>query len=466
MARLIDALTGQKARFAGLVALLGIVCLTGGGSRSDIQSLVILRPVSILLFFFGLMFFQQQDFRKVRMPMIFIIAFMLIAALQLVPLPYPIWSNLPGHSTIAEIDAMAGLGQIWRPLSLDPDRTWNTLFALFVPLAAITLVAIQRGKYINWIIPATIAIGLLSAIVGYLQAIGVGDLHFYAVTHIHHPVGLFANKNHQSILLLWLLLSAAWYITRIDPRSRSANLHFMGWLALMFVLFPLLLLTGSRAGLLLSVPVFGVGGWMLYRSRMVSGSIKRTGKNVRYALYGIGGLLTIALVAVFATLAFAGRQTALSRLFEADPAEEQRWIYFPILIDMARDFIFTGAGFGSFEKLFNQYEPGEVLSTRYLNQAHLDPLQIVIEGGLPGLLLLVFGLSWMAVTLWKAWRSRDRAKNNAALYFAGSFGLFMAASLVDYPLRTPMGATVFAILTAYLATLSVNSVPERDRMDK
>ena len=166
------------------------------------------------------------------------------------------------------------------------------------------------------------------------------------------------------------------------------------------------------------------------------------------------------MIAIFAILALGGRQTALSRLFEAEPAEELRWTYFPILLDMAGDFVLSGSGFGSFEKVFNQYEPAETLSTRYLNQAHMDPLQLIIEGGLPALILLILGLAWIASCIAKIWLRGRKEARNAALYIAASLVIWMAASFVDYPLRTPLAASIFAILTAYLSALSVRvSIP-------
>ena len=462
MSRIADALFGARGRYVAFGLFLAIVGMTGGGSRADIQSLIILRPVAVLFIGYALLLCNAHDLRRVRGPLVILLAFIILALLQLVPLPWSVWTSLPGRAPVMQADILVGMQGVARPLSLDPDRTWNTVFALLVPLAAVLLVAIQRTKLTMRTIGAIAVVGLVSAVVGYLQAVGVQGLYFYRITHDNHPVGLFANKNHQSILLLWLLVTAAWFVTRIDPRGNAARLQLAAGVAVILVLFPLLLLTGSRAGLVLAVPGLLVAGWLMLRAAVVKAALRATGKKTRLALYGVAAVLFLVLIGVFADLALSGRQTALDRLFAADPAEEQRWIYFPVLIQMAQDFFVSGSGFGSFEELFNQYEPGAVLSTRYLNQAHLDPLQIVIEGGFAGLLLMLGGMAWLAGALWRTWREPMRPSQDLAIYVAGTLALFMAASLVDYPVRTPLVATVFAILTATLAARSNALVPDRD----
>src|SRR5690606_1517677 len=107
-------------------------------------------------------------------------------------------------------DLLTGAGGAARPLSLAADRTWNMFFAMFVPLAAICLVTIQSAEYRRRVIPALMGIGLLSAAFGYLQATGGNGLHLYRITHLGFPVGLFANKNHQAVTLLWVMLGASW----------------------------------------------------------------------------------------------------------------------------------------------------------------------------------------------------------------------------------------------------------------
>lgn len=451
----VAALVSDRARLLVLVSFVLLVALTGGGSRSDIQSLLILRPAAVLFAGYALFNLTAQQAREVRAPLLIVLALMLLALLQLVPLPAAVWALLPHREVVAEASALVAMGDVMRPLSLDPNRTWNTVFALFVPLAAIGLVAIQGRDQHRFVVPALAGVALLSAVVGSLQAISDGGLHFYRITHGDFPVGLFANKNHQSILLLWLMLTVTWLAATADLRRHSPTTVIGGAVAFILALFPLLVLTGSRAGLLLTVPTLLLSGWLLFRSPAMARVLRRSAGRTKLVIGAIVTLLVGPLLFIFGVLAISGRQTALSRLFNVDAGEDLRWSYLSIYPDMAHDFLPFGSGFGSFESVFNMYEPAEVLTQRYMNQAHNDPLQLAIEGGLPALAILVAAIVWLGGFVLRLAR-QGREGRLAAVFFGGSIGLWFAASVVDYPLRTPLAAMLVATLTAQFCFLSTH----------
>ena len=453
-ARIVEAIVSDRARFAAFCCFALFVALTGGGSRSDISTLIVLRPAAILFTVYPLLLVTRAQLREVRVPLGVVVALMALALLQLVPLPEALWSRLPNRDVLVQISAIAGMEGLARPLSLDPNRTWNTFFALFVPLAAICLFAIQAPRHRPQAVAVFMAIGLLSALVALGQALGASNLYFYDITHQGSPVGLFANKNHQAVLLLWLMVAGCWLAAVADPRRHSANVTIGGSVALILVLFPLLVLTGSRAGLLLCAPTLAICGWLLMSAPGLANVRAWAGNRARLVIGGIGAILVTPLIFVLGVLAFSDRQTALSRLFEIDAAEELRWRYLPLFGQMVLDFLPFGTGFGAFENVFYMYEPSETLSSRYLNQAHNDPVQLIIEGGLPALAILAVALAWFALSTWRLWRSRNPGDAQAAVFLGGSVLLWMGASFVDYPLRTPLAAALVATLTAHLSFLS------------
>lgn len=449
-----SVLVSDRARLIALVCFMLLVALTGGGSRPDIQSLVILRPTAVLFAAYALLIVSSGQLREVKAPLLIVAALMLLALLQLVPLPAATWTKLPNREVVAEASGLVGMGSLARPISLDPSRTWNTFFALFVPLAAIGLTAIQAPVYRRLMVPLLMGVGLLSAAFGFLQAVGGDSLHLYNISHRGYPVGLFANKNHQSIMLLWLILAASWLATRADPRRHSPSIVIGGVLAATLVLFPLLILTGSRAGLIVSAPALLLSGWLLIRAPAMEKALKRAGSRAKALIGIVAVIMFLPLLFVFAMLGMSGRQTALSRLFELEAFEDLRWQHLSIFQRMALDFLPFGSGFGSFEKAFNLYEPPSMLTSRYMNQAHNDFLQIVIEGGLPALATLLAGLAWLVGSICQVCRSPRADDRKLAVFLGGSIALWLAASLVDYPLRTPLAAMLVAALTAHLATLS------------
>jgi hypothetical protein len=453
-ARILDAVVSDRARFAALSAFALLVALTGGGSRSDISSLIVLRPAAVVFAVYALLVITRDQLREVRVPLGVVVAMMGLALLQLVPLPEALWSGLPKRDVLVQVSAIAGMEGLARPLSLDPNRTWNTFFALFVPLAAIGLFAIQAPRHRRQAIAVFIAVGLLSALVALAQAIGASNLYLYDITHQGSPVGLFANKNHQAVMLLWLMLAGCWVAAIADPRRHSANVTIGGGVSLILVLFPLLVLTGSRAGLLLCAPTLAICVWLLMSAPGLANIRAWAGHRAKLVLGGIAAILVTPLIFVFSVLAFSDRQTALSRLFEIDAAEEARWRFLPLFGEMVLDFLPFGTGFGAFENVFYMYEPSETLSSRYLNQAHNDPVQLIIEGGLPALAILVVALAWFGLATFRLWRSRNPGDAQAAVFLGGSVLLWLGASLVDYPLRTPLAAALVATLTAHLSFLS------------
>ena len=121
------------------------------------------------------------------------------------------------------------------------------------------------------------------------------------------------------------------------------------------------------------------------------------------------------------------------------------------LVETARAFMPWGSGFGSFDRVYRRFEPDELLSTIYMNQAHNEPLQLAIEGGLPALALLALFLWWWtgsAIGILRFRLSSER-KTMAIAAMVVTF-MLMASSLVDYPLRTPLLGSVFIFSTVQM----------------
>lgn len=463
LGRLAVMIASPRARIVTFAAFVALVALFGGSARTDISGLVLLRPMAILFCLYAVLVVSPEQMRSVRAALLIVISLIALAVLQLLPLPPGVWSSLSGREAVVEADMLGGAEEIWRPLTLDPGRTWNTLFALFVPLAAVCLVAAQAERSQRMVLLVLVGAGLLSAGLGVLQAIGGNGLHLYEITHSGFPVGLFANKNHQAVLLLWLMLAVSFLAANVDPRRRSAKATVGGALALIAVLFPLLILTGSRAGLMLSAATAIGCGWLLLHSSATRAFLKQGGRRAKF-LITVAGLVALGmLMLVLTMLALSTRQSALSRLFELTAGEDLRALYFGRFLAMARDYFPFGSGLGSFEAAFNAYEPMEHLTPQYMNQAHNDPVQLLIEGGLPAAAIMAAGLLWLGRSGWRVWHSEKGRGPTMAVFYCGSILLWLVASVVDYPLRTPLAAMLIAALTAQLGILSTRGRSIRQR---
>ena len=170
--------------FWALTVFLAVTFLMGGGSRGDIQSLVILRPVAVVFCGLALLGLRREHVQAYRFLFAMTAAIFALVAIHLVPLPPGMWAALPGREIVLEVDKAAQLGSVWRPASLVPVATWNALYSLFVPLAVLLFgVQLTRDQRFN-LIYVIIGFGLLTGLWGLLQAIGspTGPLYLYEVT--------------------------------------------------------------------------------------------------------------------------------------------------------------------------------------------------------------------------------------------------------------------------------------------
>lgn len=444
--------------FIVLIAFVLLVFLIGGGSRSDIQSLAVLRPAAILCCVFALATLRYDQIRARRGLLLLAIAIFLLVGVQLIPLPPGAWQSLPGRNLIVEIDRQAGIVDAWRPLTLSPSGTWNTFFSLFPP-AAILLLGIQMTReQLEKLALVVLGIGLLSGILGLLQSIGPAQspLYLYRITNNGAAVGLFSNRNHQAMFLATLFPLLAVYASQRAGSNAQARFRAWATLAAGACLIPLLLVTGSRAGLVLgglsaAVSVF------LYRTPLTTSSDSRKPqpKWIAWALVGSGVLLT-ALVGLLMT-----RAEAFRRIVEGGVENDLRFQVWKPIFGIAYDNFPTGTGFGSFPAVYQVLEPYGLLVPSYLNHVHNDWLELAVEGGLPALLLVAAASMAFLVQGVALIRSERDGAQHRLLGIAGTVVIanFAIGSAADYPLRTPSIACLAALAALWMTTGKVASMP-------
>ena len=107
-----------------------------------------------------------------------------------------------------------------------------------------------------------------------------------------------------------------------------------------------------------------------------------------------------------------------------------------------------GAGLGSFRSVYQLYESRDQISTTYVIHAHNDYVELALELGVAGILLIVAFLVWYGRAVWRAWRHTDGG------IYARAASIVTAAilvhSLVDFPLRTAAISAAFAMCLALL----------------
>lgn len=427
----------QKAILVMLALFLAITALTGGSARADSQLVIIVRVAAILFMLALVLVGRERVVTGNRGLLSFVAAMLAVVTIQLVPLPPLIWTALPGRELFAAGAAVAGIEQPWRPITLTPGLTSNSLVALFVPIPAILAVRSLGSQGRRRLIIALFVVILASGTLGMLQVAGGSDsiLRLHRITNHEAGVGFMANRNHQAALLVTAFPMIG-YFGRDRARAVQPAIILALSAGFGFFLLTTTWFTGSRMGLLLSL----IAGIL---SLLVFFDAKRVARSSALAL-----ALTIT-VAAGALLAYQLKDAeSLSRLVSVEAADDLRVLIMGDVLEIVETFFPIGAGFGSFPTVYASFERIEVMTFKYVNHAHNDLLEILIEGGAAALLLLVVFLTWWVGAAHRAFSGRERTgpSKQAAKVATIATGLLMLASITDYPLRTPLLAVVFVCL--------------------
>lgn len=427
-----------------LLLTLGLFILLlfflGGSSRSDAHSMIILRPASVLMLGYAVWHVQKSHLQGEFWPVVIVGTLVSVAGLYLIPVPGEWWQNLNGRDAMALTDLAAFGAPQWRATAMSPLATEDHVFALLVPAAAaVCLVQLNRNQR-RFLLPVCLFLGVASALLGLLQILGnpQGPLYLYRLTNPGSAVGIFANRNHQAIFLATLFPMLAAYATvNIQTHAQS---RLRGWVAIAggTILVPLLLVTGSRGGLIAGVVGIATAFW-IYRKPIASASGKRP---------GVGKLDVRLFVAVAAILALAAvtlimsRAEAIRRLFADDVGENSRTEFWNVVAKMARQNLPVGTGPGGFPDAYRIDEPLRLLDTSYLNHAHNDWLELFSDFGIFSVGILFLGIA----ILYRWWTrnqndSSERTRIFGKVGFAG-LAILAVGSVGDYPLRTPFLSAV------------------------
>lgn len=366
-----------------------------------------------------------------------------IMLLQLLPLPLPIWTRLPGHAPFAML-AQAEPG--WRAASISPDRTLNSVASLCVPLAALLLTQ-RLAPSKRGVLVALVAGGLASGCVAAMQlALGPGNAFYLYRLTASGAVGLFANSNHQAVMLACMLPVVALWLAQ-SPRS---NLRYDGVAAsTACLLLVLIVITGSRSGLAAAL-VGLLAAFALHHAQLAD---PRADIRLRYRLFYLAFCVVAVVLVVAMTL--LGRDLAVKRALDLSVSSDLRVSDFGLFVDLARSYFPVGSGAGTFDPAFRMIEPAAVVKSTFVNHAHNELVELVITCGLPGVLLLLLFFWWYAAAMFRVVRAPRRERDGYALLGGCVIAIMLLASLSDYPLRTPTMAAFFALACAWLSMGSI-----------
>ncbi|EMD81684.1 O-antigen ligase family protein [Pacificimonas flava] len=443
----------SRIPFFMMFAVLILFWLSGGASRGDVGGQVVVQVTTWMFLAAFALFCQPPEWRSLLPVGAFLLTVIAVLVLQLVPLPPELWTALPGRYVITDAAMIAGREQPWRPLSISPGGTLNALSSLAVPILVLLLLA-ALGPRNHWRI-AVLLLALIAAaaFLGLLQFSGGNFDHPLVNDSPGSVSAIFANRNHFALFVaIGCLLAPAWAF-RDEKRQRWKGPVAIA-LLLLFVL--IILATGSRTGML--VGLLGVGLGLLNVRRPAAAELRRLPKIVSVGIMTGGAAILVAAVVLSVTL---GRARSVDRAFTLEIADDLRRQALPTVLDMTTSYFPFGSGFGTFDPVYRMHEPEHLLGLSYFNHAHNDFLEVLLEGGVAGLLLVIVTIGWW---LWKSvgvWRSGSSAGLLPRLGSAILLLIFVA-SATDYPARTPL---IMAIVTMAAVWLSGLPRPARSGED-
>lgn len=406
--------------------------LLGGSSAAGLPANLLLQLAAIPLIGWALWrLFQDGVATQIRAPLALLAMFLVVALLQLVPMPPVIWTALPGRSSVAEGYRLLGLPLPWLPLTLAPAGAVAAILWLLPAIAAFLLVVVLGAFRGRWIASVIITVTLVSIALGAVQVLSGPSAYFYAKTNYGVGTGFFSNPNHLATLILTCIpFLGALYVTLLRRAStRNASAVRLLVTAGFGVILVGILINGSLAGIGLAVPAT-LGTLLVFgRQRLALRRVMIAGTVVA----SIAALLVIVIGPFGNNL--IGEQKA--------NAEGSRQVVFANSFQAAGNYFPVGSGTATFQPVYRTMEPLSVINTTYRNHVHNDWLELLLETGLAGILVAALFLFWWASRIRAIWRAEEPDRFAQAAVIATA--MILLHSLVDYPLRTAAISSVFTI---------------------
>ena len=435
-------------QFWALLISMSALFFMGGSSRPDATSLALLTPLMIASFGGALITLNRRHFLDNKGLLIGFLIIFLMIGLYLLPVANVDRDLLGGGEQPETLRRLADDRSASYILAIAPHTVLQSFFFLFAPLA-VFLYSIQLSRDdLRMTLPVIIGLAAISGIFGVLQLAGNpnGPLYLYSTTNNGSAVGLFANRNHAAVLLACVFPMLTLMVKSRALRHTPKNVSKAIAMAVAILLVPLILVTGSRSGMLAAL-IGLIGGSLLYFSH---GGSHQEGRGDTSFLPIIA--MTVILSLVFTTI-YLSRAEAIDRLFAEPNDAVDRADFWTSSLKMFWQFFPFGFGPGGFVSAFQINEPLDFLGSVYLNRLHNDWLETALTFGVPGLILMLAGILYFLRRSFVLWVRMDGARTAVALGRTASIviAILAVASMSDYPLRTPAMAGFAALVLVWFA---------------
>ena len=424
-----------------------VACLLLGGSAQGIWSNMLLQIAGVLIIAWAAATGPAEPLTRAARQLLWIVlASLVVVGVQLVPLPGSMWPDLGGREVVASGYSVLGIPVPPLPISLAPYESVATLVTAIPALAILCALLVMKAYRPLWLALALCAGAFSGILLGALQVAssGAGKWYLYPESSFPFAAGFFANSNHMALLLVIVVP----FLAAMLASMRRANVQrYSGAVALtagaLIVILVGIALSRSLAGYGLVVPAF-----------LLSFAIMRPAKSGASRLFGLAaGALLVGALAMLAWSPIG------ERTLETGTAVHSRATILSVTGEAVNDFMPFGSGLGTFRQVYKLYEDHDLVTREVVNHAHNEYVELALETGIPGVLVMLAFLVWWSRNSWRAWRSPDSSLYAKAASIASA--VILAHSLVDFPARTAAIGSCLAMSLALLLERRPRPASER-----
>jgi O-antigen ligase len=343
----------------------------------------------------------------------------------------------------------------WLPTSIQTPFERFNLWRQFIIYATVWLTAcalwvgITRRKSLHILLGILVGNACVLGMQGFVHRSGgeakvlwlrefPGASSFASFVYQNHAGAYFGMLSFVALgLAIWHFFEGRKRLARSTPAAL--------WLIAALILVFAVIFSMSR-GAIISVSLFGLAALLAVVILRFTSSTQSTVPTIVPILIALSVIGTVAwMIRQINFSSVYHRFEQLSKLQANDPSLVSRQMARESSMTMFGDHWVRGVGAGGFRYLFPEYiKEKQLIYDRgqlFWEHAHNDWLEIPIELGMTGVLLLVTGFGWIAWT----WARNGGWRHPLVLMLAFGTGQVMVHALMDFPFQNP------AILTTWLA---------------
>lgn len=417
-----------------LVVLVVLSSLLFGAVYSWTMAVVAFVAIITFIYFMWHLNDNPVDFANGKGIIVAALLLLAYPLIQLIPLPVSVINLI--HPKFRELITISpGISPVFHSVSPYPFATEMEICRLFIYLTVFFLASfgIRDEEGVLRVIRALIVFGFILAIFAIVQHATWNGKIYWFKKPIHEnamPFGPYVNKSHFAGfigMIIPLALGISLWSGRIEKKLIFAFLGIIMAIALFFSL--------SRGGI-----VSFLAGMIVFSVLILAKGMSKK------------RLIPIAVFALIlgAYLLFLGVSPIVTRFAQSEATIQQRLAAWMGTLLAFKDYAVLGSGFGTFQYIFKIYQPDGLYL--YWDYAHNDYLELLLELGIVGIVVVAFFLLVVLRTIVRTeWHGRELYLRAA---FLSSISTIAVHSTVDFNFHIPSNALLFFLILGLGVSLS------------